>query len=306
MAITFKSPHEGVSGGWSLQGGKTFKVDVWAECDTPTGPDTVIETAGFKVGDVYSWPLVGTALETNSYLFIQSIDIQPDSEDSLRYKMTVQYGPLNPSQEGTDDGVYDPFAVPPTFRCYGEDEDYYPLVDRDGVPLLNSAGDYLTEIPVKSSVPTFEVGVVVPDFPLAALSGVKGHINASAWQGFEAGTLLCADVNTNRVWDERANLYKWEVTYVFQYKKPVLKTYSSQSVQFTSGWTACVLDAGLRQKVSGKKVPILSEGVPTSEPLPLKADGTAAGPSDNLHFLFFNVIPTADFSVLPIPSGVFS
>jgi hypothetical protein len=307
MAITFENVHEGASGSWTLQSGKSYTVDVRAESDTPVGPETVISAAGFSVGDTYRWPLVGAPLETHDRLYIQSIDVQPDGEDSRRWKLSVQYGVTDPGQQGHDpDEGYDPFAVPPTFRAYSEDEDFFPLTDINAQPLVNSAGDFMSDISVKIPVLTFEIGVVVPAFDWAAIKACKNHINVAPWEGFDAGVVYLADVNPSRVWDERAGFFVWQVVYVFQVKDPIVVEYSAQDVQVIPGWSLCVLDAGLRQKVGGKKVPILSEGVPTSEPLPLKADGTAVGPTDDLHFLYFDVIPRADFSILPIPAGIFA
>lgn len=307
MAIIFTTPHDGVSGSWSLSSAKSFTCEVWADSDVPVGPDAVITASGFRVGDTYRWPLTGTAVETNDYLYLQSIDLNPDGEDSTRYRLTIKYGLTPPAQQGVDeDGEYDPFAVPPTFRAYGEDEEFHPFLDIAGQPIVNSAGDFITGVSTPVTTLTFEVGVVVPAFDWATIVACKNHLNVATWQGFAPGVLYLKDVTPARVWDERAAIYKWEVGYVFQARQQVVKSYTAQDVHVVPGWSACVLDAGLREKKSGKLVPILSEGVPTSEPLPLKADGTVCGPTDDFHFKFFDVIPRADFSVLPIPAGIFA
>lgn len=57
--------------------------------------------------------------------------------------------------------------------------------------------------------------------------------------------------------------------------------------------------------MGGKLVPIMDAGVPTTEPFPLKSDGTRLGPGDEPHYLYFDVYPRADFSVLALATSLF-
>lgn len=312
MAIIFGHPDQSCRGGATAQQGRTYVVTLDATSDADVvGVKAVgdaLTAAGLTIGSAYRWPSIGTAVETDPALFLSAIDCDPEDEDGYMYRCTLTYGVLDVSNLGQDGmGGYDPFGVPPTFRAYSEDEEFNPLFDYNGVPIVNSCRDFLTDVKVPIPVLTFEVGVTVPTFDWSLIKSHKHHLNSSAWEGFAAGTVYCRDITPQRVWDDRAGFYKWEVGYVFQVKDPVLKSYASQSVATIPGWSAIVLDAGLREKKGGKIVRVLDDaGAPITDPIPLKADGTRVGPTEDFHVLAFDVLPRADFSTIPIPSGIFA
>jgi hypothetical protein len=306
---------EGIGGAWNLQSGRRFNVKLYVHADDrDTGPQAFLESLGLNVGDTYRYPLTRTPTETNARLFLQ--DITLDRVDrigtgGLRGTVTVSFGPYDTSKnEGPvgPDGYRDPFSAPPQVRGYGEAEEEAVLKDVvTGEPVLNSAGDPLPGVTRPRSTLIYEVSRVERMHPLSRILDYKDHTNATEWLGFPARSVLCMDIQPVRRWDEDVFGWVWDVTYKFGVRRDiVVEGEGEDDVTVYSGWKKQVLDAGLRQKVGGVRLPILDGQAPVSAPVCLKTDGTKAGPTDEPNYLYFEVYETAEFADFEFPSDLFS
>ncbi|WP_165250203.1 hypothetical protein [Paludisphaera soli] len=313
MAITeIIEAKNGISGGWNLQAGRRFTVKLFVHADDrDTGPQALIEALGLNVGDTYRYPLTRTATETNARLFLQDISLDGVEylASGLRGTVSVAFGPYDPSKnEGPvgPDGYRDPFAAPPQVRGYGEAEEEAVLKDVvTGAPLLNSAGDPLPGVMRPRSTHVVEVTRVERFHPLFRITDYKDHVNATAWMGWPSKSVLCMDIQPSRRWEPEVSGYVWDVTYKFGFRQDILSEEEGEPVLYT-GWKKQVLDAGLRQKVGGVRLPILDGHSPVSAPVCLKPDGTKAGPDDDPHYLYVDVYETAEFADFGFPADLFT
>ena len=108
------------SGGWSGNAGRTYKLELQVITDDPNmGIRSVIQALGFRNGDWYRWPLVGTANEWDYGSFIQSIQAQEVADDGKQWRVSLDFAPFDWTTQGgatteaAADGRFDPFKVPP-------------------------------------------------------------------------------------------------------------------------------------------------------------------------------------------------
>lgn len=307
MSITIADGQS--NGQWSAQNGYSITTEFKAaapETDPVPGPKAILTSLGLNYGDTYRWPLTGTPSETDGTLYMQTVTAQPDPESDWCWSGTIIWAPFNPQQQGIDDdGEYNPFSIPPSVRCRSENEEVAASYDRDGNDVRNTAGDPLPGLTFPTAVHVFEIQRFEPDFPLALIASHKNRLNDGVWEGFPAESLLCQDIQASKTFDAKYGDYVWDVTYVLAYREPLEVTVGGDDYTLISGWAATILNAGMRQKVGGSRKQIIVDGAPVSDPVPLKSDGTVAGPTDDPYYLSFNLYPTADFDLLGLPSGLF-
>lgn len=306
MALTI-SDVKGGQGEWTLKDGFSFILEmqiIAAPSDPVPGPLQVMQATGLPYNASYRYPLVGTPTETMERCKLQKVSVAPFGETGRTYKATISFAPYPADWEGPDeDGVVDPFAAPPVVRARGEDEEVAVMVDNAGSPVLNAAGDPF-DPPITINVPvlTFDISRVERTFDLSRIENLQGHVNSAEWMGFPTGSVLCKSISPSQEFDSELQSTKWNVEYTFSIKYPIALDDGSE----VSGWTKQVLDAGLRQLVSGVKKPITVEGAPVSQPVLLRENGTEAAPSDPPRYVNFDVYPPADFSILAFPSDTFT
>ncbi|WP_165073323.1 hypothetical protein [Paludisphaera rhizosphaerae] len=282
--------------------------------DRRDGPQAAITSLGLNVGDTYRYPLTGTPTETNARLFLNSIDVEEQaavSNGKKRFTLAVVFSPIDPNKDPGgpmgEDGYRDPFAAPPTLRAYGDPEEEAVMHDKDGTPILNTAGDpYDPGLSRPKSLLIFEIGRVEREFDYSRITDIKDHLNDAAWMGFPARSVMCLDIQPERVWSSDANGWTWPTVYKFAYREDLTVDDGGDDVVLYPGWTAKVLNQGLRQKVSGERKQIFIDNAPVSAPVLLKDDGTVAAPTDDPVYKYYDYLPEADFSVLDFPSDLFS
>lgn len=318
MAITriIEKPGQ-FGGGWALKGGRRFTVKLYVYSDSwLDGPQRVVESLGLNVGDTYRYPLTKPATETNPGLYLQDIqcgEVKLLAGRRQRVEVTVSFGPYDPSQDQQmgpvgPDGVRDPFSAPPAVRAYGEAEEEALTVDRDGEPILNSAGEpFLDPVPTRPrNTLVIEVTRWERRFTYERILDFKDHVNATDWLGWPSGSLLVKDIQPSRQFLDDVGLVAWEVTYRFAYRPDMVVDDGGEDVVIFSGHAAKFLDAGLREKRGGTTQPILRGIAPVTSPVCLKEDGTAAGPDDPPNYKYHHVYPEAEFADLGFPADTFS
>lgn len=309
----------GATGGWSLRAGQAMTIRLKVKSDSRTdGPLAVFAALPIKIGDVYRYPLTRTATETSPWLFVQSVQIDevvPLAGNETIWKLSILYSRNDPAREEQgpvgEDGRRNPFAAPPRLSAYGQARLVYPTHDKAGQPILNTAGEPLPpsdDLAIEESDLVFEVARVERLFNLARIVGLKGRVNASDWLGFPAKSILMLDMQPGRAWNDEVSGWVWDVTYKLMYKPP-LKVGSTTH----PGHVKKVLNAGLHEKIAAidepsgfKLVPCMHLGAPVSQPVALKEDGRMMLPGDEPHYLYFDVVPEADFSPLDFPTDLFT
>lgn len=305
----------GASGSWSLQGGHQLAVKLKITSNSRLdGPKAVLAATGVKVGDAYRFPLTKAATETDPRLFVQNVSIDgatPTGNGGVIWTATVTYSRLDPSKDerGPTDpetGVRDPFAAPPKLNWRSQVEEEAKLLDRDGVWILNKAGDpFDPPITVPRPVVVAVVRRVEREFTSTWIEDYEGRVNSAEWLGFPAGEVLCQQVTSDREWNDDVAGWVWNTEYQFAFKKSI----TAGDKVIRAGWAAQVLNQGMRYKdpVSGKNVACLTaDKIPVSQPAQLKSDGTQAGEDDKPIYLTFNVYPEVDFAGLNMPEDLFS
>lgn len=303
----------GAKGGWTLDGGRTYTLRIQVQVrDKAVGPRAVIDRLNLFETTTYRFPMTVAATESDPRAFLQSVDADSEAtSDGVKWTVTLAFAPRDPSKDGRgpvdEDGNRDPFAAPPEVSAHGEAEEVAFTHDRDGVPILNSAGDpFDPPLTLPKSHLVIEVSRTERFFELGRVEDLKDHVNDAEWMGFPAGSVLCKDVKPRRAWNADVQGWAWEVDYEFAFRRPIVADDGGDEVVVYPGWSIQVLDCGLRQKVGGERKEIIVGTSPVSSPVPLKPDGSVAAPTDDPHFLTFDLYPTADFSALDFPADLFS
>jgi len=300
----------GTHSGWSLQEGWNYSAELRIETDDPNvGAKTVADALNLFAGMTYRWPLTKTAVETDPRCVLNDVTLERSSPDGKQWRATLSFKPR--SWEGKDpergpvdaNGDRDPFQARPTLRARSEVRETAATVDRDGVDVLNAAGDpFDPPLAGEARTTVFEVSRKERRFDRDRIDDFEGKVNGSTWMGFPAESVKCVSVVGSCEWSDDIGAYLWSVDYQFGYRKPAVVAETS-----VSGWAEVVLDAGLRQLKDGKLVKILGpDGSPVSKPVPLKDDGAVASPADGVIWKVLYLAETADFSALDLPVDLFS
>lgn len=302
----------------SVSGGRNYSVELLAEVDSlVTGPIAIrnqLAAWGFTAGSTYRWPLTGTIAEQDLGSFLQQIEVEPSTDDGLQYRVTLGYSPIDPTKDGVDPSdptsvnnwIVSPWSATPTLTWTSEDSEFAVTHDRDGEPILNKAGDpFDPPLTVPITTPIAVVSRIEKSFNDDWVNLYKNRVNHAAWLGWSAESVLIKDITGERTLDPDWGVL-WRVTYTFAFRPSVVVSTSGGDVVVYPGWAEQVLNSGLRELVSGELKPINLDGAPVSTPVPLKDDGTRAGPDDDPIFLTFNTRLKADFGGLNLPSDLFS
>lgn len=184
-----------------------------------------------------------------------------DQSDAMMWEGTASYGPWNPLENSFDGN---PVNIPPLFRFDINLVAVPAIVDVDGNPIVNSAGDYY-DPPVEREVAkvTLTVNRNEASPNPAVLLALTNVVNLTAWNGFPPKTVKfnCPTMPVVQYCQATSSFF-WPMEYVFD-------------VNFDT-WVKQVLNRGLRQlDASGNLVPIYINGQPLSDPVFLDEDGHA-------------------------------
>lgn len=298
--------------GWSLSGGRTYTCTLRVETDDPaTGGKAVIDALNLFDAMAYRWPLTAeTPTESDARCLLADVDAEPTSGDRKQWRATLRFESRtwDGRQEAIGpDGRLDPFAVPPALRSYGEDEEFGLAYARDGAPILNSAGEPFEQVPtIALPVVTYEVSRLERTFDADLIAAIQGRVNASAWLGFPAESVLCRAINSERTWSADAGGWAWATTYKFAIKRSLVSLEAS-GIKIRPGWRLQVLDCGFRELVGGELVAIMDKSnAPVAAPVNLNGSGARLPASGTPVYKEFDIYPTADFSALDMPEDLFT
>lgn len=205
----------------------------------------------------------------------------------LVWNLTVRYGPWNPL-EHTDTG--DPVDQPPEVSIEGVTFEKAVDMDINGVPVLNSAGDYF-DPPVTKD----EARVVIritknfASFTGADVLAYSNKTNGDVFYGYPIHSLKVAPPRAQQLFSQFTGSTYTRVEFQLEFNP--------------DGWKKKVINLGLRQlgSVGGSEalVPILFGGVPATAPALLDEDGHALAPpvtKDNVLVLEFDIYEELDFT----------
>ena len=157
--------------------------------------------------------------------------------------------------------------------------------DQAGNAILNSAGDPFIPPPeIEIVEATITIGMNSLVAPTPAWLGSVGKVNSNSMiigpYAFGIGTLRMAHITAQPVYEYLTPYWRWSIEFGYR-----------------PSWQFIVLDAGLRQLVGGKLVPIYDPGtaIPTSVPLPLNGFGSALAAGGVPQFRAFDIYPRVSF-----------
>lgn len=171
------------------------------------------------------------------------------------------------------------------------DQERYITKDRNGKMIQDTAGSpFDGGIPVNVKLATMVFTrneAHDTTYYVGKANTLSGYINSTAFAGAAAGTLML-NVQATETFEEQ--YHYWVVTYTMTHD-PL-------------GWQPSPLNAGMYKLLNGKRVRILENGAPSSEPCPLDAAGAIVpvySRPDSCIFVDVDYYETYDFSLLGLP-----
>ncbi|WP_337175374.1 hypothetical protein [Paludisphaera sp.] len=297
--------------------GRSYAVELIAVVDDlATGPKALrdqLAAAGFVAGQGYQWPLPpASAAESDPAARLTGMEVAQDATDGRNYTVTLAYQTHDPEKDNGAQGggaatgwVMAPWLAMPTLDWSSDDVDFYPTHDREGNPLVNSAGDPFDPGPsIKLPTPIATVARVEQGFLPEWITAFKGRVNDAPWMGYPAESVLCKDITAKRANDpDWGGLYT--VTYTFAFRPPI--TSPSDKV-IVAGWDLMIANLGKRRIVAGKPEEIRDKDAqPISDPVFLDPDDGSYDPDSppEPNYKVVPVYPTADFDFFNLPPALF-
>ena len=260
-----------------------------------------------------------TATEIDTGSFVQAVEIEQETEDAKQWLARIQYSSFDINHElgssQVQNGSIDPLEMAPEVHWSSAKYEISNVLDVNGNPFLNTCGDPLENPPKTEEsrqVLSFIRNEATYDDNWAQT--YRDSVNSDTFLGFPPNQARCKDITGKRIHTADYGYY-WQVSYEFEFRigtttvdvettagvfgQPV------QSVTSTTGWWAEVLNAGLRQKLSGLGNPkqILIDGQLITSPVFLQQDGSYK-PDGQPYFLQFVLYRSQTFANLGIPSDV--
>jgi len=271
---------EGRRGSWGQDWNRTYSRSWRIITDNPLIDANYIRTHGpVSLGNTYS-ANGGTSTDVGAYVL--GIDVSDAGNDGKDWIFTANYGPWNPDVR-PNNPTERPLEVSIVQNQFEQIVDF----DINGNPIVNSAGDFfepgLTE---EDSRPILNVMRWQLRFNMNTAMAYRNAVNSDVFLGRDPRTVRSYPITGERVRDPD---YGWifKVQYQFAYKP--------------EGWTRKEIDAGMREKYtsggSTKLKPILKNGIPVQEPVPLNGSGAALAVGGTLRTLEFHTRPELPFSV---------
>ncbi len=305
--VSIKDIPGGRSASWSGQGGRQYTQQLRIITDGATvGPKAVMQSLNFRNGTPYWHPLVLSRTEEDKACFIQSLDVKEEGEDGKQWVATISYGPFSWGEQGGagDEGILDPFKVPPKVRFDDAKFDTAAVYDtQTGKPILNTVGDpFIPPLKKEETRPILTIVRNEPVYDINWVQQFKDHVNADTFLGFAPNSVKCASITAEQEYHADFGYY-YVVSYTFELR-PVLFSDADSlgrggGVQLTNGFTERVLNAGLREKKESVVRKVIVSGSPVSEAVSLTKAGLY-DPTAAPYFLDVNIFPMAEFSKLSL------
>jgi hypothetical protein len=205
---------------------------------------------------------------------------------------TVDYGPWNPLEHSPDG---DPLHQPIRFRLDPQAVEEPVLLDKDGVPVLNSASDPF-DPPITREVTEYLLTVMRNeadiDLVTVLLSSGQGQVNNDVWNGFAARTVKILPIKIpERMYSQETNKFYFPMEYVFHIK---LQTWDEKVVN--QGLGELYTNAG----VTRRRAILDPSGQPATTPVLLDIYGhKLVQPinASNVVILSFRISPEIDFTL---------
>lgn len=321
MSITVTDIGGTRRGGWSVDGGRTYSLGVRVGTGDPSiGPRAALMSIGVGAGSTYRFPLTGPATEWDYAAFLNSVEVADEDRDGKGWTCTLEYKPFDwrSLSGGSGDGsnasafLANPLNARPLLKWSSSTEEIACTHDRYGNPILNTAGDpFDPPLTRPYSTPIATITRTLATFDPDWIVQYKDHVNASTWMGNPAGTVLCKEINADAVYDADWG-WMWSQTLEFAFRPIIIlavgtpsKPWILKNAVLLAGWAKQILNAGLRQLVSGAVKPINIDNAPISQPVPLKSNGTYDPAADPV-YLTFDIYETAEFADFNLPADLFS
>lgn len=322
MSITVEELKGGRRAGWDVDGGRRYTLQVRVTTGDPmVGPRAALLAVGVGAGSTYRSPLFTPASEYDFGCYLNSIEDEEEDGDGKSWRVTLGYKQYDWTKQNGGEGSganpsafqANPVNAPPLIKWSSETEEVACTHDRNGQPILNSAGDpFDPPLTRPLSTPIATITRTLSSFDPNWINQFKEHTNNATWCDFPADTVLCKDLTADKVYDPDWGVL-WPQTIVLAFR-PIVTTdttdpstpWVTKTSTLLAGWNQQVLNAGFRQKVGTVLQQIRTDGAPAPTPALLKADGTAAAPSDDPVYLTFETREQADFSLFNLPADLFS
>jgi hypothetical protein len=276
------------------------------------GPVQIFNSFPVAIGSNYQFPfLLSEPTENDTGSFLQSVDLEPESEDGLAWIATLNYGPYDVAHQlGTSDigqGIIDPTDRAPEVYYdrakYKRTKPYDESVnlneegeDTGGKPYVNTVGDPLLDPPdTEETRPTLKFVRNEATYNDSYAAQWKDTVNSDEFLGYPPNTVKCADINAERIYDTDWGYY-FRVTYDFEFRDD----------DDGNGYTKEILNAGYRQLVGGAGDPVNvtdANGNTVTDAVPLQEDGSY-DPTADPYFLQFQEFAQLEFKNLNIPDDL--
>jgi hypothetical protein len=225
---------------------------------------------------------LGALVEFDDFAFALKIDAQidPDCNDDSSWVVTVDYGPYDPTQF-PEDPLNHPIKL-----SWGENRfEKQVFEDRNGDPVVNSAGDYFDPpVSADDSRPTLRIVRNERTYDPIYANSWKDTLNADTFFGFAPATVKLSVPLGELEYNPICGFY-YVVTYQFEVN--------------ANGWKKQILDQGMRQVVSGVKSNILDDnGEQISSPALLDGSGKKLATGGTPASLTFEIYQESDFTQL--------
>lgn len=235
--------------------------------------------------------VAGDAHPTDTGSVAQRFRCRKDEERPDRWEVEITYSSNLPRTRDEEEDVEDYEKVTVSTR-QGE-----LLLERDrsGNLVKNTAGDPIEGLQVPWNALTIQIeNFTISDPDYYVVSKWINAINSATWRGVPPYFARLASLNYTEATYNGVDCWK---------RVAVVELAHVDSQPW--GWRVRVLNAGLRQKVSGQLQHIRDDKTQAliSRPVPLKSDGTKAniaGGVDSPHYLDIEVYSEMDFAGLGI------
>lgn len=223
----------------------------------------VIANCGFAINTPH--PTYPALVITNIELEREAAAVTCPTDNTLsaRWQIDLTYGTWNPLEHAIDGN---PLHLPVTFTFVPSVEEVPAFEDVDGDPIVNAAGDPY-DPPLMRRVQKGTLTVKRNESPFAVnlynLQVQGNTTNLASWNGFPPKTLLLEPIKIPEIlFSQVTQQFYFPFEYVFLFDPDT--------------WVKQIVNAGLRAlNAAGQLVPILIQGQPASQPVPLDEQGRA-------------------------------
>ncbi|WP_254510424.1 hypothetical protein [Anatilimnocola floriformis] len=217
---------------------------------------------------------IGDSYFDDSFAGCNGVDSQPYGEDGFWHTVTVNWGPWPEREEN-------PLNEPTQVEWNLSQFELEVEKDRNGKPIVNAAGMPPRDILTKDdSRPILTVTHNEASFNGALAYSYRDTVNRAAFFNAPRGTVKVMNISASRQFSPICGFF-YQVKYEFAFN--------------LDGWAKEFLNCGTHELDAGKLKPILINGKPTDEPVPLTRAGAKLPAGAAPVMLKFDVYHEADF-----------